>query len=496
MRLSAYARDLRGAEKRRYLEKVAQCGGVDPYDYGAGDAALDMTLLPRVEFTDIKDYLVHATSFTTREALKAYKSMEGHNYLTSGWVQEPCVKVLADGRRVVLGKHLEGKRCSQVSFASARAKKIQMDAGVETHRSRRQQKAAIEETTPEEWSMFLSMCHKSDSRPALLSLEEPYAAEFAPVALKFPKAVLTNLHKDDVPETQDAMMDHCMEVMKALVIEPEVARLVEAETKDQAKSTKWFTFRAGRITASNAKAVCRTSIPSPSMSLLNKICSPEHTQFWAPQTAWGKEHEETARQAYATASASIHLNFQCATAGLHISVEKPFLAATPDGLVTCSCCGEGVLEVKCPYNGRNGTVKELALSKSACVSLTGGKLRLRTDHSYYYQVQLQMFVTQRKYCDFVLWTPKTTQFTMSPHTDGYGGQNRYGHSSSLRLSVHRSVPRCAAIATPSFFFLVFRYPVLYADAVVVVGAWRLHGSKIASEGKTRKRDCASDETPR
>ncbi|KAH9369071.1 hypothetical protein HPB48_002585 [Haemaphysalis longicornis] len=51
-----------------------------------------------------------------------------------------------------------------------------------------------------EWSMFLSMCHKSDSRPALLSLEEPYAAEFAPVALKFPKAVLTNLHKDDVPE--------------------------------------------------------------------------------------------------------------------------------------------------------------------------------------------------------------------------------------------------------------------------------------------------------
>lgn len=120
---------------------------------------------------------------------------------------------------------------------------------------------------------------------------------------------------------------------------------MEVETKDQAKSTKWFTFRTGRITASNAKAVCRTSIPNPSMSLLNKISSPEHTQFWAPQTAWGKEHEETARQAYAAASANIHVNFQCATAGLHISVDKPFLAATPDGLVTCSCCGDGVLEV-------------------------------------------------------------------------------------------------------------------------------------------------------
>ncbi|XP_077553350.1 uncharacterized protein LOC144168189 [Haemaphysalis longicornis] len=30
-----------------------------------------------------------------------------------------------------------------------------------------------------------------------------------------------------------------------------------------------------------------------------------------------------------------------------------FFAASPDGLVECSCCGRGVLEIKCPCKHRN-----------------------------------------------------------------------------------------------------------------------------------------------
>lgn len=65
------------------------CGGIDPLDLRDDEVRRDVDLLPRVDFTDIKDYLVHATSFATREQLKAYKAMEAHNDLTSGWVQEP-----------------------------------------------------------------------------------------------------------------------------------------------------------------------------------------------------------------------------------------------------------------------------------------------------------------------------------------------------------------------------------------------------------------------
>ena len=44
-----------------------------------------------------------------------------------------------------------------------------------------------------------------------------------------------------------------------------------------------------------------------------------------------------------------HDSFSCRDSGLMISSSHPFLAATPDGIVDCTCCGMGILEIKCPY---------------------------------------------------------------------------------------------------------------------------------------------------
>ncbi|KAL1484979.1 hypothetical protein MTO96_032260 [Rhipicephalus appendiculatus] len=118
-------------------------------------------------------------------------------------------------------RHLEGKRCSDVSFASAHAKKVCMDAGQSGHVYRRQRKA-VEKTTDEEWSSFLAACHRSGSRPVLLSVHNSYAADFVPVAMKFPQAILTNLSKDEAPRTDAALREHCAEVMRTLSIEPQV----------------------------------------------------------------------------------------------------------------------------------------------------------------------------------------------------------------------------------------------------------------------------------
>lgn len=119
MDLSAYARGLDKAARLRYLEKVCLCGGVDPLELEDAELQRDVEVLPRVEFTDIKDYLVHTTSFVSREQLKAYKSMDGHNYLTSGWVQQPGVKVLPDSTIVVVGKvsRLPSSTCNRVHCA-------------------------------------------------------------------------------------------------------------------------------------------------------------------------------------------------------------------------------------------------------------------------------------------------------------------------------------------------------------------------------------------
>ncbi|KAH6946281.1 hypothetical protein HPB50_012666 [Hyalomma asiaticum] len=61
----------------------------------AGDCVSDVDLWPRVDSTDIHEFLVRRTSFITREQLKLRKALEGHNFVTSGWVREPWVKKAA-----------------------------------------------------------------------------------------------------------------------------------------------------------------------------------------------------------------------------------------------------------------------------------------------------------------------------------------------------------------------------------------------------------------
>ena len=182
------------------------------------------------------------------------------------------------------------------------------------------------------------------------------------------------------------------------------AESVEMATRDQSKSKEWYRFRAGRITASRFKAACRTSTEKPSQSLIKAICYPKSSNFTSAATTWGCQHEQVAQERYKDEMKTVHDNFSVKSNGLVINPEFPFLGASPDGMVSCDCCGEGCLEVKCPYCQRH---KELDKNdNSSCLETVGdtGKLRLKKSHAYYYQVQCQIFVCEKDYCDFVVWT--------------------------------------------------------------------------------------------
>ena len=43
---------------------------------------------------------------------------------------------------------------------------------------------------------------------------------------------------------------------------------------------------------------------------------------------------------------SIHENFQIFDSGLWINKDFPYLGASPDGIVSCDCCGIGMFEIK------------------------------------------------------------------------------------------------------------------------------------------------------
>lgn len=123
---------------------------------------------------------------------------------------------------------------------------------------------------------------------------------------------------------------------------------------------------------------------------------------------WGCQQEELARKYYEMQHRLSHKDVLVGTAGFRISPLHPFIGASPDGYVSCSCCGSGVIEIKCPFSVKDLSVNEAASSIAHfCLEKDAqGKIRLKRDHAYYYQVQMQLFVTDKPYCDFILWTEK------------------------------------------------------------------------------------------
>ncbi|KAL5508851.1 hypothetical protein EMCRGX_G004107, partial [Ephydatia muelleri] len=137
-----------------------------------------------------------------------------------------------------------------------------------------------------------------------------------------------------------------------LTVNEEEACYLERSTRGQASTPLWFEHRVGRITASVfGRVACREkTFPS---SLVKTIMQYSGSNRDVPVIKWGIEHEQEAREAYANIMAVKHATFKVNPAGLRVCTRQPFLAATPDGLVSCSCCGEGLLEIKCPFKYRN-----------------------------------------------------------------------------------------------------------------------------------------------
>ncbi|KAH9359995.1 hypothetical protein HPB48_019309 [Haemaphysalis longicornis] len=275
---AAYRAQLIGSARARYEKKLRMCDSVDPYTLRPGlNTVTDIAEFPEVTHGDIVKYFVYTSSFVTLEEMKAYKSMEAHNYLTCGWVKSLSAKRLRGDKVLVVGEHI--KRAS------------------------------------------------------------PQAA-----------STLTQLFCE---ETQQDSLDVLIEKGDNFVLSFEVsettAKKVEAATKDQSWSPQWFLHRARRVTASVIRSVCTTSIDKPSLSLVKKVCYPQKEKLAVPAVMWGVKHEIDAFRAYEAHERPKYIDFTCTRSGLHLSLAYPSVGATPDAIVSCACCGKGVVEFKCPF---------------------------------------------------------------------------------------------------------------------------------------------------
>lgn len=243
---------------------------------------------------------------------------------------------------------------------------------------------------------------------ALMRIVEPFASKISEENIKILPSLFNIFREDNVNKSYGELIQ-TGEAVNLNLSEDEI-NAIETATRKQNKIENWYIQRAGRITASNFKAVCRTHKRTPSLSLLKIICYPTRVLFSTKATLWGISHEDVAVEKYERKMVKeCHSSFIVNKVGLIISKKWPQLGASPDRLVYCECCGGGCLEVKCPYLlhvNNVGTIQEYLEMKNSCLIKDGDRITLHKSHSYYYQVQMQIFVTQLLCCDFVVWSPR------------------------------------------------------------------------------------------
>ena len=101
---------------------------------------------------------------------------------------------------------------------------------------------------------------------------------------------------------------------------------------------------------------------------------------------------------------TMHSNVQISKTGLMISQEHPFLGASADGIGSCDCHGNFLIEIKCPYTLREKkNVGECLGEKNFFLD---NDLKLKNGHRYFTQVQMQMAIYNIKACHFVVWNPQ------------------------------------------------------------------------------------------
>ena len=149
------------------------------------------------------------------------------------------------------------------------------------------------------------------------------------------------------------------------------------------RTPAWHAARKGKLTASNIGAAMGLCSWTSRQQAFNRAMGTDPF-VGNDATRWGVSNESNGILAYIA-----HTGNTVNATGVHVHANNTWLAGSPDGLIG----EEGLLEVKCPY---------YLYSK-------GGNLRgvHKEVPSYYYlQMQLCLECTNRKWCDYVCWTPE------------------------------------------------------------------------------------------
>lgn len=205
------------------------------------------------------------------------------------------------------------------------------------------------------------------------------------------------------------MAEETAEFLDKLRLTEDERRLIERDTVDQSDSGVWLEKRRNLLTASNFGRVCKMLPTTGCESLVKTML---YSSFDCEAMAYGRKHEPIARHRIEE-----EIGKPIKPCGLFIDLEKPFLGATPDGLID----EDGLVEIKCPSSARTLTPDEAIKEKKITFWKIDalGDVKVNPKHEYFFQVQGQLHVTQRSYCLFCVWTPKGVKIERVERDDDF-----------------------------------------------------------------------------
>jgi hypothetical protein len=213
------------------------------------------------------------------------------------------------------------------------------------------------------------------------------------------------------PVSSSKIKERCEKVKRKLKFDADEVNDIEMATRGQASNSIWQSQRKYRITASKCYRVASMK-PDTSPTKAIKELLQYNPPYQSKNMAEGLKMEAQILEEYKALmhqKGHIDLAQSVRQCGIFIS-DEGFLGASPDALVTDPSLSdpEGLVEIKYIQMNDNETLCGALVRKRICLQ-NNNEVELNTSHQYYYQMQQQMYVTKRRWVDFVVKGSKSDE---------------------------------------------------------------------------------------
>ena len=246
-----------------------------------------------------------------------------------------------------------------------------------------------------------------DPRPEKFRNREGYAAFATNIMLNFqtsePMPILQTIPPANIKalcHDHDYMdlppEDQFLEKNNISTITPTAAAKIEESTRGQSSNSKWKEERLLRVHSSHFGRICKATERTDFNNLARSLVT--HKDIKSSAICHGIKYEASAVKMFEEIT-----EMDTSECGIFVSQNHPYLASSPDRIVD----DDTLLEVKCPFVAKDKPISHITVPYLQLDD--NDNLKLDPTHDYYYQIQGQLYCSDRRTCWFVVFTLKDTK---------------------------------------------------------------------------------------